>query len=166
MISDLLHAALLSALPLLVQAELQALDDSALSQLNGQGVVYLSGEFSINKDGGVLWSKPASNSPNTWTVGERSCATLCASTAGCAWRSAPRSTAVVRAGQYQGHLQLRGIDPAHSLHRRRLRRRRRWLPAGCAGVRPAQRAEVHRRQLRLRRGQPGRRGCATTPIST
>ncbi|CAD5107882.1 DUF6160 family protein [Zestomonas carbonaria] len=60
--------------PLLAHAELQPLEDESLSQLSGQGGVYLSGEFSINKDGGVLWTTPASNNPAQWTAGQRSCA--------------------------------------------------------------------------------------------
>lgn len=75
-------------------AEMQALDDDTLSSLSGQGGVYLSGEFSINKDGGVLWSKPASNNPSTWTAGQRSCATAGASTPeNCGMRVAIRSEA-------------------------------------------------------------------------
>lgn len=75
-------------------AEMQALDDDTLSSMNGQGGVYLSGEFSINKDGGVLWSKPASNNPSTWTAGQRSCATAGASTPeNCGMRVAIRSEA-------------------------------------------------------------------------
>jgi hypothetical protein len=75
-------------------AEMQALDDDTLSSMNGQGGVYLSGEFSINKDGGVLWSKPASNNPGTWTAGQRSCATAGASTPeNCGMRVAIRSEA-------------------------------------------------------------------------
>lgn len=75
-------------------AEMQALDDDTLSSMNGQGGVYLSGEFSINKDGGVLWSKPVSNNPSTWTAGQRSCATAGASTAeNCGMRVAIRSEA-------------------------------------------------------------------------
>lgn len=75
-------------------AEMQALDDDTLSSMNGQGGVYLSGELSINKDGGVLWSKPASNNPSTWTAGQRSCATAGASTPeNCGMRVAIRSEA-------------------------------------------------------------------------
>ncbi|MFI8384170.1 DUF6160 family protein [Pseudomonas sp. NPDC079086] len=75
-------------------AELQALDDDTLSSMNGQGGVYLSGEFSINKDGGVLWSKPASNNPSTWTASQRSCATAGASAPeNCGMRVAIRSEA-------------------------------------------------------------------------
>ncbi|WAC46585.1 hypothetical protein OU997_02310 [Pseudomonas sp. SL4(2022)] len=76
-------------------AEMQALDDNTLSSMNGQGGVYLSGEFSINKDGGVLWSKPASNNPSTWTASQRSCANAGASTAeNCGMRIAIRSEEV------------------------------------------------------------------------
>lgn len=75
-------------------AEMQALDDDTLSSMNGQGGVYLSGEFSINKDGGVLWSKPASNNPSTWTASQRSCATAGATTPeNCGMRVAIRSEA-------------------------------------------------------------------------
>ena len=75
-------------------AEMQALDDDTLSSMNGQGGVYLSGEFSINKDGGVLWSKPVSNNPSTWTASQRSCATAGASTPeNCGMRVAIRSEA-------------------------------------------------------------------------
>ncbi len=75
-------------------AEMQPLDDASLSAMNGQGGVYLSGEFSINKDGGVLWSTPASNNPSTWTSSQRSCATAGASTPeNCGMRVAIRSEA-------------------------------------------------------------------------
>ena len=85
-------ACLLVAAP--VYAEMLALDDDTLSSMNGQGGVYLSGEFSINKDGGVLWSKPASNNPSTWTASQRSCATAGASTPeNCGMRVAIRSEA-------------------------------------------------------------------------
>ncbi|MFP6850855.1 MAG: DUF6160 family protein [Pseudomonas sp.] len=82
----------LLALP--AYAEMQALDDATLSTLNGQGGVYLSGELSINKDGGVLWNTPASNNPSTWTAGQRSCATAGASTPeNCGMRIAIRAEA-------------------------------------------------------------------------
>lgn len=85
-------SSVLLAMPAL--AEMQALDDDTLSNMNGQGGVYLSGEFSINKDGGVLWSKPASNNPSTWTAGQRSCATAGATTPeNCGMRVAIRSEA-------------------------------------------------------------------------
>ncbi len=94
MISKTGMLAMLMLLPVAAHAELQALEDAALSELSGQGGVYLSGDFSINKDGGVLWSKPAGNTPSTWTVGERSCATLGASTPeNCGMRLAIRSEA-------------------------------------------------------------------------
>lgn len=87
----MMSAALL-AMPVL--AEMQPLDDASLSAMNGQGGVYLSGEFSINKDGGVLWSTPASNNPSTWTASQRSCATAGASTPeNCGMRVAIRSEA-------------------------------------------------------------------------
>lgn len=85
-------SSVLLAMPAL--AEMQALDDDTLSNMNGQGGVYLSGEFSINKAGGVLWSKPASNNPSTWTAGQRSCATAGATTPeNCGMRVAIRSEA-------------------------------------------------------------------------
>ena len=62
--------------PAFTRAEMQPLEDEALSQTSGQGGVYLSGDFSINKSGGVLWSTPASNTASTWTATQRSCATL------------------------------------------------------------------------------------------
>jgi hypothetical protein len=62
------------------QAELQPLEDASLSEVSGQGGVYLSGEFSINKNGGPLWSTPATTNAASWTVGERSCATKGSST--------------------------------------------------------------------------------------
>lgn len=86
-------SSVLLAMPAL--AEMQALDDDALSSMNGQGGVYLSGEFSINKDGGVLWSKPVSNNPSTWTASQRSCANSGATTPeNCGMRIAIRSEEV------------------------------------------------------------------------
>jgi len=35
-------------------AEMEAIDDFDLSEISGKGGVYLSGEFAINKDGGLL----------------------------------------------------------------------------------------------------------------
>lgn len=85
---------MLCLLPWLAHGELQALDDATLSDMNGQGGVYLSGEFSINKEGGVLWSTPLSNVPAEWTTGQRSCATTGAVTAqACGVRVAIRSEA-------------------------------------------------------------------------
>jgi len=51
------------ALPLMIAAspavaELQAMDEQNLSEISGQGGVYLSGEFAINKNGGPLWDDP------------------------------------------------------------------------------------------------------------
>ncbi|MFC5697519.1 DUF6160 family protein [Pseudomonas sp. GCM10022186] len=83
---------LLMALPLLARAELQPLEDRDLSELSGQGGVYLSGEFSINKNGGVLWKTPQSNDPATWAVNERSCAAAgAASPESCGLRIAIRT---------------------------------------------------------------------------
>ncbi len=64
---------LLAVLALNAQAELQALNDADLSAQSGQGGVYLSGEFSINKEGGVLWNTPASVTQTGWAANERSC---------------------------------------------------------------------------------------------
>jgi len=90
---------LLSLLPALTLAEMQALDDSTLSEMSGQGGVYLSGEFSINKDGGVLWGTPATNNPAQWTANQRSCALAGAtSPESCGMRVAVRSGA--NAGWY------------------------------------------------------------------
>lgn len=90
---------LLSLLPALALAEMQALDDSTLSEMSGQGGVYLSGEFSINKDGGVLWGTPATNNPAQWTANQRSCALAGAtSPESCGMRVAVRSGA--NAGWY------------------------------------------------------------------
>lgn len=41
-----------------VQAELTAMTDGSMSDVSGQGGVYLSGEFAINKEGGPLWDDP------------------------------------------------------------------------------------------------------------
>lgn len=92
-------AVALALLPALALAELQPLDDGALSEMSGQGGVYLSGEFSINKDGGVLWDTPASNNPALWTANQRSCALAGAgSPESCGMRLAIRSGA--NAGWY------------------------------------------------------------------
>jgi len=40
-------------------AELAPLDEADMSAVNGQGGVYLSGEFTINKNGGPLWRPTA-----------------------------------------------------------------------------------------------------------
>lgn len=87
-------AVVLAVLTLPAQAELKPLDDADLSRQSGQGGVYLSGEFSINKDGGVLWSTPASVTQSTWTAGQRSChAPGAAATESCGLRLAIRSEA-------------------------------------------------------------------------
>lgn len=92
-------AAALALLPALVLAELQPLDDGVLGEMSGQGGVYLSGEFSINKDGGVLWDTPASNDPAQWSANQRSCALAGAAMAeSCGMRVAVRSGA--NAGWY------------------------------------------------------------------
>lgn len=76
------------------QAELQPLADASLSEVSGQGGVYLSGEFSINKDGGPLWSTPATTNAASWAASERSCATKGSNTPeSCGMRLAIRSEA-------------------------------------------------------------------------
>lgn len=40
----------------IASAELVSLDENKMSDIAGQGGVYLSGEFSINKNGGPLWT--------------------------------------------------------------------------------------------------------------
>ncbi len=85
---------LLAALALNAQAELQALNDADLSAQSGQGGVYLSGEFSINKEGGVLWNTPASVTQTGWAANERSChAPGSTATEACGMRLAVRSEA-------------------------------------------------------------------------
>ncbi|MDF2074400.1 hypothetical protein P2Q70_07435 [Pseudomonas mendocina] len=86
-------AVLLALLPALALAEMQALDDSTLSEMSGQGGVYLSGEFSINKDGGVLWGTPTTNNPAQWTANQRSCTLAGAAPESCGMRVAVRSGA-------------------------------------------------------------------------
>lgn len=89
-----IFAALITVLPAPLYAELQALDDAALSQHSGQGGVYLSGELSINKDGGVLWDTPTNNDPSTWTANERGCGvTGSSSPEDCGFRVAVRTEA-------------------------------------------------------------------------
>lgn len=63
---------LMFAIP--ASAQLQALSDDDMRSQAGQGGMYLTGEFSVNRDGGVLWRTPASNDPSTWAADERSCA--------------------------------------------------------------------------------------------
>lgn len=60
-------------------AQLNALSDEDMRANAGQGGMYLTGEFSVNRDGGPLWRTPASNDPSTWVAGERSCAVVGAS---------------------------------------------------------------------------------------
>lgn len=87
-------AVLLALLPALALAELQPMDDGDLSQMSGQGGVYLSGEFSINKNGGVLWDTPTTNNPAQWTANQRSCALASAATPeSCGMRVAVRTGA-------------------------------------------------------------------------
>jgi hypothetical protein len=81
-------------LPALAHSELQPMADDALSATSGQGGVYLSGDFSINKSGGVLWTTPTSNVASTWAANQRSCATLGASSPeDCGMRIAIRAEA-------------------------------------------------------------------------
>lgn len=75
-----------------LHAEMQALDDATLSQFNGRGGVYLSGELSINKEGGVLWDTPTTNNPTTWSANQRSCAAVGSTVPGdCGLRVAVRA---------------------------------------------------------------------------
>lgn len=55
-------------------AQLSALSDEDMRANAGQGGMYLSGEFSVNRDGGVLWRRPESNNPSAWAADQRSCA--------------------------------------------------------------------------------------------
>ena len=56
MIKNTLNTMLLGLVASFAQAELQSMDESNMAAVTGQGGVYLSGEFSINKDGGPLWA--------------------------------------------------------------------------------------------------------------
>lgn len=40
-------------------AQMQSIEEDDMAQISGQGGVYLTGEFSINKDGGPLWGATA-----------------------------------------------------------------------------------------------------------
>jgi len=53
----------LITLSLPLNAEMKPLTDSALDNISGQGGVYLTGEFTINKNPGPLWA----------TTGDRNC---------------------------------------------------------------------------------------------
>lgn len=55
-------------------AQLSALSEDDLRSHAGQGGMYLTGEFSVNRGGGALWSTPANNDPLTWAADQRSCA--------------------------------------------------------------------------------------------
>jgi hypothetical protein len=108
------------------QAELQPLADASLSAVSGQGGVYLTGEFSINKDGGPLWSKPATVNASSWTAGQRSCATVGAtSPENCGLRLA------VRAEQAGGWYVLDNIKGVFSFEGLTLRTR--LVNSGFAG---------------------------------
>jgi hypothetical protein len=116
----------LSALASTAQAELLPLADSSLSEVSGQGGVYLSGEFSINKNGGPLWSTPATTNAASWTVGERSCATKGSSTPeSCGMRLA------IHAEQNGGWLVLDNIKGIFSFEGLTLRTR--VIDSGFAG---------------------------------
>ncbi len=56
------------------RAQLSALTEDDMRSHAGQGGMYLTGEFSVNRDGGVLWRTPAGNDPATWAADQRSCA--------------------------------------------------------------------------------------------
>lgn len=75
MTSNLWLLGFLAVLAGTARAELQPLADASLSEVNGQGGVYLSGEFTINKTDGPLWKKPSSITASSWAVDERSCET-------------------------------------------------------------------------------------------
>lgn len=55
-------------------AQLSALSEDDLRSHAGQGGMYLTGEFSVNRGGGALWNTPANNDPSTWAADQRSCA--------------------------------------------------------------------------------------------
>jgi hypothetical protein len=80
MISKSMLLLVLGACSLNSWAELRPLQGDELSQQSGQGGVYLSGEFSINKNGGRLWSTPTTTNAASWRAGQRSCATQGSST--------------------------------------------------------------------------------------
>lgn len=56
MLKNNLLVVMLSSFVLSSQAELKTLDDLDMAEVAGQGGVYLSGEFAVNKNGGPLWS--------------------------------------------------------------------------------------------------------------
>lgn len=110
----------------MAMADLLALDDHHLSQHSGQGGVYLSGEFSINKDGGVLWNTPTSTNPATWTANQRSCAPSGSSTPeSCGMRLA------IRAEQAGGWYVLDNLKGTFSFEGLTLRTR--FINSGFAG---------------------------------
>ena len=55
MIKNTLKTIALISVAVSSNAELVSMDESNLANISGQGGVYLSGEFSINKEGGPLW---------------------------------------------------------------------------------------------------------------
>lgn len=55
MIKNTLKTIALVSVAVSSSAELVSIDESNLADISGQGGVYLSGEFSINKEGGPLW---------------------------------------------------------------------------------------------------------------
>ncbi len=73
-------------------AQLHALSEDDMRTHAGQGGMYLTGEFSVNREGGVLWRTPTSNDPATWAADQRSCAVAGASLAqSCGMRLAVRA---------------------------------------------------------------------------
>jgi hypothetical protein len=62
MIFSRIHLIIMSFLftcSVFTHAEMKVLDDVHLDAINGQGGVYLTGEFILNRDGGPLWSNQA-----------------------------------------------------------------------------------------------------------
>jgi len=55
MLKTKLAVTLLLGASLSAQAEMTSMAEQEMSDVSGQGGVYLSGEFAINKDGGPLW---------------------------------------------------------------------------------------------------------------
>ncbi|TVV39456.1 DUF6160 family protein [Thalassolituus sp. C2-1] len=55
----------LSCAPGLVFSEMKVLEESDLEQVTGQGGVYLTGEFSVNKEPGPLWQSTSDRNCGT-----------------------------------------------------------------------------------------------------
>lgn len=75
--------------PLQAMSEMKPLDDENLDNINGQGGVYLTGEFTINKDGGPLWGATAGQlDPKGGTKITRNCGDAVTPTKECGMRIA------------------------------------------------------------------------------